>query len=59
LFSKDRLNSFLIHTFLDNSGLLGVLLFVFDGLTLAYVDSQESGLAARPELTLIVLWNGE
>lgn len=59
LLSKDLLDSFLIHTFLNYSGLLRVFLFVFDGLTLANVDCKESCLAARPELTLIVLWNCE
>jgi hypothetical protein len=59
LLCKDLLDSFLIHTFLDYSGLLGVFLFVFNGLTLADVNCKESCLAACPELTLIVLWNSE
>jgi len=48
LLSKDRLNCFFIHTLLNLSGLLAVFLFIFEGFTLADVDRQESGLAARP-----------
>jgi len=59
LFSKNRLDSFFIHALLNLSSLLAVLLFIFYGFSLADVDRQESGLAARPQLTLIVLWNGE
>jgi len=59
LLSKNRLDRFFIHAFLNLPGLLAVLLFILEGFALADMDRQEGGLAARPQLALVVLGNGE
>lgn len=59
LLGEDLIYQFFIHAFLNLASFLWVFLFVLDGLALVDVDGQEGCLAARTELPLVVLWNGE